>query len=104
MGEWEAKHATKKKGVAPSTLNSLISHLAVEIDKFGRAHFWDPATCSGKSYPACRTAIGHRLCTYPQLYAIVESPSLYLLHDASEDAYTCCMMPPRMPACCVGEG
>jgi hypothetical protein len=29
-----------------------IALLAVEIDKFGRAHYWDQATSSGKA-PKC---------------------------------------------------
>jgi hypothetical protein len=48
MVDWEPKHGFRNKVIAPSTVNSLISHLAMEIDKFGKAHFWDPATSGGK--------------------------------------------------------
>jgi len=47
-GEWEPQPGTKEEGVAPSTVNSLISHLAVAIDKVGGGgHVWDHATSSG---------------------------------------------------------
>jgi hypothetical protein len=49
MVDWEPKHGFRNKVIAPSTVNSLISHLAMEIDKFGKAHFWDPATGGGKT-------------------------------------------------------
>jgi len=62
-GEWEPQHGTKEKGVAPSTVNSLISHLAVEIDTFGGGHFWAQTTSSGRAFSATSSVHIHRSMT-----------------------------------------
>jgi hypothetical protein len=55
MGKGKAKHRTKKKRIAqhPEQLNLSCSF---GIDKFGRGHYWEEATCSGVPFLDCKNS------------------------------------------------